>query len=78
LHPEIPDDIFLPEKETEPFGPEAAMPEADEYTPESYDKYIIAEVMLPVIGGELEQAKVTARKPMMMETRLGEHTTIQY
>jgi hypothetical protein len=61
LHPEIPDDIFLPEKETEPYEPEAAMPEADEYTPETFDKYISAEVMLPV-GGDLKRAKVTARK----------------
>jgi hypothetical protein len=39
----------------------ALMPEADEWTPETFDKYLAAEVLLPH-GGELERAKVMGRK----------------
>jgi Reverse transcriptase (RNA-dependent DNA polymerase) len=45
----------------EPFEPEAAMPEADEWTPESFDTYLTAEVLLP-LHGELTRARVTGRK----------------
>ena len=61
LHPEILEDIYLLEQETKLFDPEAAMPKADDYTSDLYNKYIAAEVMLPV-GGELLRAKVTARQ----------------
>jgi hypothetical protein len=37
------------------------MPEADEWMPETFDKYLAAEVLLPH-GGELVRAKVTGRK----------------
>jgi hypothetical protein len=39
----------------------ALMPEADEWTPETFDKYLAAEVLLPH-GGELVRAKVKGRK----------------
>jgi hypothetical protein len=38
----------------------ALMPEADEWMPETFNKYLAAEVLLPH-GGELVQAKVTGR-----------------
>jgi hypothetical protein len=37
------------------------MPEADEWMPETFDKYLAAEVLLPH-GGELVRAKVMGRK----------------
>ena len=63
LYPEVPDDIFLPDPEDnyEPAEPEAAMPEADDYTPEAYDEYLTAEVLLPNMG-DITKAKVTGRK----------------
>jgi len=45
----------------EPFEADAAMPEADEWTPETFDQYLTAEVLLPV-RGELVKARVTGRK----------------
>jgi hypothetical protein len=39
----------------------ALMPEADEWTLETFDKYLVAEVLLPH-GGELVRAKVTGLK----------------
>jgi hypothetical protein len=65
LHPEIPEDIFLPDQEDEEdkaVKKDATVPEADDYMHESYDKYLTAEVLLPN-GGELVRAKkVRARK----------------
>jgi hypothetical protein len=62
-YPEIPDDIFLDERENEydPAEPEAAMPEADDYTPEAYDEYLTAEVLLPNMG-TMTKVKVKGRK----------------
>jgi len=37
------------------------MPEADDYTPEAYDKYLTPEVLLPNMG-EMMKAKVIGRK----------------
>jgi hypothetical protein len=37
------------------------MPEADEYTPEAYDEYLTAEVLLPNMG-TVTKAKVIGRK----------------
>ena len=37
------------------------MPEADAYTPEAYDEYLTAEVLLPNMG-EMMKAKVIGRK----------------
>ena len=63
LFPEVPNDIFLPDHDVEfdPAEPEAAMPEADNYTPEKYDKYLTAEVLLPNMG-TVTKAKVVRRK----------------
>ncbi|MFN9958350.1 MAG: hypothetical protein ACK55I_35060, partial [bacterium] len=41
--------------------PEFSTPEADEYTPESYDEYLQAQVILPV-GGELRRGQMIRRK----------------
>ena len=60
--PDLPDDIFDDEDEvTEPMEPDASKDEADDYTPESYDHYLTAEVLLPH-GGEAKKATVTSRK----------------
>jgi predicted hotdog family 3-hydroxylacyl-ACP dehydratase len=63
INPEIPDDIFLEEHEDEfePAEPGSAMPEADDFTPEAYDEYLTAEVLLPNMG-EVTRAKVVGRK----------------
>jgi hypothetical protein len=63
ISPEVPDDIFLPDDdaEFEPAEPEASMPEADDYTPEAYDEYLAAEVLLPNMG-TVTKAKVIGRK----------------
>jgi hypothetical protein len=45
----------------EPTEPEAAMPNADEWDSESFDKYISAQVILPSLGSEI-LGTVTARK----------------
>lgn len=54
LDPEESDDV-------DPFEPEAAMPEADDYDEETYDKYISAQVMLPK-GDTYQSAQVRQRK----------------
>jgi hypothetical protein len=60
--PEIPDYIFDEEEiADEPEESENTRPEANDYTPDSYDQYINAEVLLPY-GGEELKAKVKARK----------------
>jgi hypothetical protein len=59
LHPEIPEDIFLPDQEDEEdesVKNDATVLEADDYTHESYNKYLRAEVLLPN-SGELVRAK---------------------
>jgi hypothetical protein len=45
----------------EPFDADATMPEAYDWTPETFDQYLTAEVLLPH-HGELVQARVTGRK----------------
>jgi hypothetical protein len=53
LHPEIPEDVFFPEREVEGVeDKDASIPEADDFTPESYNKYLRVEVLLPD-GGKL-------------------------
>ena len=61
LLPEIPDDVFLPDQVDEPAETDASMPEADDYTPEAYDEYLTAEVLLPNMG-TITKAKVVGRK----------------
>ena len=59
--PQPPLDLFEDEDEAlEPHDPDATQPEADNYTPESFDEYITAEVLLPH-GGELQKARVTTQ-----------------
>jgi hypothetical protein len=53
----IPIDVF-PEAVEE--GGEYHAPEADTFTPESFDEYLQAQVVLPV-GGELQRGQVTRR-----------------
>jgi len=55
----IDDDATTPEYE--PYEEEKKMPEADDFEPEAYDKYISAEVNL-ARGDELKHAKVLSRK----------------
>jgi hypothetical protein len=45
----------------EPAEPEASMPEADDFTPEAYDEYLTAELLLPNMG-TVTEAKVVGRK----------------
>ena len=45
----------------EPFEPEGLKPEADEYTPEAYDEYLSARVLIPR-GGDPTHAIVRKRK----------------
>ena len=58
----LPDyDVFAEDSEMEPFDEEAVKPEADEFTPEAYDEYLTARVMVPR-GGEATSAIVRRRK----------------
>jgi hypothetical protein len=60
--PEVPDGIFGDDEETVmPADPDATKPDADDFTPEAYDQYLTAKVLLPQ-SGELQQATVIARK----------------
>jgi hypothetical protein len=64
VYPEIPDDVFLPDEERdhEPVDNDAdAVPEADYYSPEVFDEYLTAEVLLPTMGN-IAKAKATGRK----------------
>jgi hypothetical protein len=52
--PEIPDDIFVNEPTSEPVDGEESMPEADEWSsPEAFDQYLTAEVLLSRGGTEM-------------------------
>jgi hypothetical protein len=59
LFPEVPNDIFLPDDDADfdPAEPEAKMPEADDFTLEAYDEYLMAEVLLRNMG-TVTKAKV--------------------
>ena len=47
----------------EPFDSDATRPEADDFTPEAYDQYLSAQVLLPRgADGEMVHATVKARK----------------
>ena len=63
--PEIPDTLFTDDREEEnvtPIEPEAAFEDANEdATPEAYDEYLTAEVLLPQ-GGESKKGIVKRRK----------------
>lgn len=60
LFPEVPEDIILPDSDHGdhlPTDEAEAVPEADDFTPEAYDEYLTAEVLLPNMG-DLTKAKV--------------------
>jgi transposase len=59
INPKIPDDIFLEEHDDEFEPPEPGA--ADDFTPEAYDEYLTAEVLLLNMG-EVTRAKVIGRK----------------
>jgi hypothetical protein len=64
LFPQIPEDIFLPDAENgdhKPVDGADTQPEADDFTPEAYDEYLTAEVLLPNMG-KMTRAKVVGRK----------------
>jgi hypothetical protein len=63
LFPHVPDNVFLQDLEDklEPAEPDSTMPESDDYTPEVYNAYLTAEVLLPN-GGDVTRAKVIGRK----------------
>ena len=61
MMPEISEAIFLPDQTDQPADADAVMPEADDYTPEAFDEYLMAEVLLPNMG-TIAKAKVTGRK----------------
>ena len=61
---EVPDDIFTDSGDEDvvvPYDQDATQQEADDSTPEAYDQYLTAEVLLPH-GGEMLKAKVVGRK----------------
>ena len=61
-HPAPPDDLFEDDDEAiEPAEPDSAREEADDYTPEAFDNYLTAEVLLPH-GGVMVKATVKDRK----------------
>lgn len=65
LFPQLPDDIFLPDAENGdhiPADGADTLPEADDFTPEEYDEYLTAEVLLPNMGEEMAKAKLVGRK----------------
>ena len=52
--PEVPEDIFLDDPTSEPVEGEETMPEADEWSsPEAFDQYLTAEVLLSRGGTEM-------------------------
>jgi len=56
-----PDNLFVKDDVVEPADEESTKQDADNYTEESYDEYLTAQISLPQ-GGEMTKAKVTGRK----------------
>ena len=52
--------LDLDEDEFKPYEAEAVMPEADDFSPDTYDKYVTAQVLLPQ-GDTMQTATVTKR-----------------
>eukprot|EP00957_Ditylum_brightwellii_P085630 6514141-Ditylum_brightwellii.AAC.1 len=50
-----------PEEIWQPYEEEAVKPEAENYTPEELDKYVSAQVILP-LGESLERATIVIQK----------------
>jgi Reverse transcriptase (RNA-dependent DNA polymerase) len=63
MFPEAPDDMFDDDPTLMPYheSPDEDSEEPEEYTPEAYDEYIAASILLPQ-GGELQKATVVNRK----------------
>jgi hypothetical protein len=63
LFPQVPDNVFLQDLDDkfDPAEPNATMPEADDYTPDTFNEYLTAEVLLPN-GGDVTRAKVIGQK----------------
>jgi hypothetical protein len=59
--PEIPDDVFDDEDEDHMETGDSDTDDTDDFTPESYDEYLTAQVLLPQ-GGEASKATVVSRK----------------
>ena len=60
--PQVPDDIFLDDEPVEEMvEPDSAATEADEWTPESYDSYLTAEILLDR-AGDTQRGVVKRRK----------------
>ena len=59
--PDIPTDIFIDDEPDTPFEADAAKREADEMTPEAYDGYLTAEVLI-ARGAETVKGRVLRRK----------------
>ena len=59
--PEVPNDIWVDEPMIEPEEPEGTVPEADEWTPEAYDQYVGAEVLMER-GGTIQSGIVKQRR----------------
>ena len=56
--PTAPNDLLISDLEDEPLE---CSPTPDDFTPDSYDEYLTAEVLLPS-GGELQKARIVGRK----------------
>jgi len=61
LGPDVPDYLFDEEEVVDPEEPESTMPDVDDFTPEAYDQFLTAELLLPH-GGEASKARVKSRK----------------
>jgi hypothetical protein len=74
LLPSFPDDVFLPEDNAkyEPYKQDVVMLEADDYTPEAYDQYLIAKILLPNMGNATK-GNVTACKRDADGNPIGQH-----
>ena len=59
--PQVPEDIWVDEPVADPEELEGAMPEADDWTPEAYDQYVSAEVLMER-GGSIQSGIVKQRK----------------
>jgi hypothetical protein len=59
--PKIPDDVFNDEDESRLETGDSDADEPEDFTPESYDEYLTAQVLLPH-GGEASKATVVCRK----------------
>jgi hypothetical protein len=70
--PTVPDELLLEEDvEYGPFEHDAAMLEADDYTPDAYYKYLTVEVQLANMGGPTERGQLCDASETVTEIQLG-------